>query len=85
MTNIKHLTAISEPFCRGNFGARGGVWVCFKSSRSLLAVLLFAASFASGKVAAAHPLQAAFLAKHCSECHDQDSRKGGLDFSSLSF
>ncbi|MEI6712986.1 MAG: DUF1592 domain-containing protein [Verrucomicrobiota bacterium] len=36
----------------------------------------------------AHPLELtnetkAFLEKHCSECHDSDTKKGGLDLSSL--
>ena len=85
MNHMKQLPSRSEPVCWSDCWARGGSWVCFKGLRSLLTVLLLAAWFTMGKGVAALPPQAAFLAKHCFECHDQDSRKGGLDISSLNF
>ena len=42
-----------------------------------LCVVLFALQAPAGSL---HP----FLAEHCLDCHDSDSKKGGLDLSGLS-
>lgn len=46
----------------------------------------FAAGFLAGSAAAALPPPfAAFLDQHCTECHDADVKKGGLDLEALTF
>lgn len=47
--------------------------------------LLLAASALAAAPAAPNPAAAAFLEKHCVECHDGEVRKGGLDLTALTF
>ena len=46
---------------------------------------LFGLFQASALAATPLPVVSAFLEKHCVECHDSDSKKGGLDLTSLKF
>ena len=49
------------------------------------AALLLAASALAAAPAAPNPAAAAFLEKHCVECHDGEVKKGGLDLTTLAF
>lgn len=49
------------------------------------AALLLAASALAAAPAAPNPAAAAFLEKHCVECHDGEVKKGGLDLTALAF
>ena len=54
------------------------------SNRFITALpLLITTTFAA--IAAPSPVLKAFVGKHCVECHDADTRKGGLDLTALTF
>lgn len=52
--------------------------------RYLLSVLLFVGANASGQTSQPKEVSA-FLSEYCLDCHDADTKKGGLDLESLSF
>ncbi|MEY2599643.1 MAG: hypothetical protein RLZZ142_1902 [Verrucomicrobiota bacterium] len=54
-----------------------------KQTALLLVSVLALLARASGQVPELPPKLAAFLDAHCSECHDSDTHKGGLDLSRL--
>ena len=52
----------------------------------ILAVIASVSAVAASVVAAGlPPASQLFLQNHCADCHDADTKKGGLDLTSLAF